>query len=251
MKRLATFSALALATLVTLGACSSSKTPPKHDTSLSNALSPTAIKDAAKSAKASSLPKADFGTPDNAYLPVKSGNQLMFLYAAISGMPPDYDKMASAYSNRYRSTNDNFTKHDLLKALKPKLDQSIANAKGHRYITWINDSPSLGHYDFKSKSFPIGASIFNDGGYLYFFDNSGTNLAVTNGADFQQLNVKDEATARQIEQAVGHYQALRLRIFGFAQSTNDSSSPTVQAEVTKIQLIDRQGHVLATQWAPH
>lgn len=82
--------------------------------SLSNAVSPEAVQQAAKAAKAASLPQPDWNTPDGAYVPVTKGSQLMFLYAASSGMPPDYDNMASAISQDYSMTSDQFKKHDML-----------------------------------------------------------------------------------------------------------------------------------------
>src|SRR5690625_2289191 len=164
MKSLAVLACAAL-----LGACSSGTpasgdgTSAKPDTSsVKSALSPEAVQAAAKKAKAASLPQPDPSTPDSDYVEIKSGNQLMYLYAANSGLPPDYKSMASDISSQYRRTSDQFRKHDLMKALKPKIDAGIANAKAHPYLMW-SIRPELGHYDFKRKGFVVGAAIMNDG----------------------------------------------------------------------------------------
>jgi putative heme degradation protein len=73
-----------------------------------------------------------------------------------------------------------------------------------------------------------------------------------NGPAFQQLHVTDEAKARAIEALVANWRTpLRLRIFAFVQSTaDDSGIPTVQAVVTRVQLLDPHGQVLLETAAP-
>lgn len=241
-----TLPALLAATLL----CACSKSAPTTSTpastpSLSGATSPAAVEQAAKQAKAASLPQPDVATPDSAYVEITKTNQLMFLDAAFSGLPPDYDKMAQAYSSEYRGTSDTFKKHDLLAALQPKLDAGIADAKAHPYITWTDDSPGISHYDFNQHTFSVGTVLFQQGGYLVF-DDWRYRLAVTNGQAFQQLRVADEAKARTIEALVGQ-QAMHLRIYAFVQSTDGSGTPTVQALITKVQLLDRHNQVLFEQ----
>lgn len=238
-----------MAAALTLGACSKSAPSSEASTSaakpsLSSSLSPAAVQQAAQAAKTASLPQPNATTPDSTYVSINKGNQVMFLYAAFSGLPADYDKMARAFSSDYRSTSDNFKKHDLLTALQPKLDAGIADAKTHPYITWVDDSPQLGHYDFAQKSFPVSSTLFQQGGYLTFYDNGGYVLAVSNGQAFTQLHVVDDSKARAIEALVGKYPSMRLKVFAFVQTTDGSGTPTVQAVITKVQLLDSHGQVL-------
>lgn len=236
-----------LTAALSLGACSKSAAPsasPSPQPSLSNALSPAAVQQAAQEAKTASLPQPNLATPDDVYVTIDKGNQVMFLYAAFSGLPADYDKMAQAFSSDYRSTSDTFRKHDLLTALQPKLDAGITVAKAHPYITWVDDSPQLGHYDFTQKSFPVSSALFQQGGYLTFYDNGGYLLAVSNGQVFTQLHVADDSKARTIEALVGKYPSMRLKVFAFVQATDGSGTPTVQAVITKVQLLDSHGQVL-------
>jgi hypothetical protein len=115
-------------------------------------------------AKASSLPQPNWSTPDSAYVEITKGSQVMFLDAAFSGMPPNYDKMAQVFSSAYRMENDAFKKHDLLAAIQPKLDAGIAEAKAHPYITWTDgNSLQLAAYDFGTHSFPDNSALFTGG----------------------------------------------------------------------------------------
>ncbi|EQD67623.1 hypothetical protein B1B_05869, partial [mine drainage metagenome] len=148
------------------------------------------------------MPQPDFSTPDGAYVALTNDNQVMFLYAAFSGLPANYDRMAQAYSSDYRSTSNVFKKHDLLTALQPKIEAAIADAKAHPYITWTDDSPQIGHYDFNQHTFADNSALFQQGGYVFFSGIGGYDLAVTNGQAFQQLHVADETKAHEIEDLV-------------------------------------------------
>jgi hypothetical protein len=240
-----------LAPVVALGlaACSgqggqSAAPAASNPPSISQATSPAALKEAAVAAKASAAPQPDASVSESSYVKVTSGNQLMFLYAALSGLPPDYDKMATWYSSEYRGTNDSFRKHDLLAALQPKLETQIADAKQHPYVVWEDNSPNLGHYDFDRKGFPVNSGFLADGGYGYVNDNYEYKLGFSNGGAFRFLPVNDDALARRIEAMVGHYDSLHLKIYAFAQTTDSSSNKVVTAVITKVQLLDGKGQVL-------
>jgi hypothetical protein len=167
-------------------------------------------------------------------------------------MPADYEHMATSYSQDYRNTNDNFRKHDLLAALTPKLDVKIADAKVHSYLVWEDSSPDLGHYDFSRKGFPVNTPLFSDGGFGYMSDSYGWNsqIGFSNGGGFRFLPIADETRAREIEDMIGKYDAhLALKIFAFAQSTDDNRH-AIMAQIVKIQLLGAGDRVLAEQRAP-
>lgn len=206
---------------------------------------------AQQQANTESLPQANFNKPDTAYVMLTDSAQLMYLYAAFSGMPPDYDKMASVISQDYRATSDEFKKHDMLAALKPKIDAGIADAKAHPYVTFISNNPQIGHYDFQRKVFPVGDDLFRPNGSERFQGAYQYELTVTNGQVFQQLNVPDESLAKSIETLVSQNQNFSLRIYAFAQGTDDSNNPMVKAEITKVELLGANGQVLLQVVTPH
>jgi len=212
-----------------------------------NSLLNQAAQHASVQAKQDNLPKPDLSVVADNYAAIDKGQQVMFLATAFSGPPPDYDKMAQIYSSEYRNANDTFRKHDLLSAIQPRLDAGIAQAKEQRYV-WVEDNnPNLAHYDFNKKSFHNNSPEFAEGGYYAFSDAPGYNLAFTNGSAFQDIPVADEIKARAIESDIGRYPSLKLKIFAFVQSTDVSGTPTAQAVITRVQILDPHGALLAEQ----
>jgi len=246
-----------------LAACSREAAPPSQPATVAQALSPYAMEQArqkaeqearvnAEKARIAALPQPDPSTPDSAYVPITDGSQLMFLYAANSGLPPDYEQLATQYSRDYRETQDSFRKRDLLTALTPKIDMQIADAKVHPYLLWTDSSPDLGHYDFNRKGFPVNTALLTDGGYGYISSNGwgGNNqLGFDNSSGYRFIPVADEAVAKEIEKLVGRYGKLSLKIHAFAHSTQDNNH-AVMAHITKTQLIGPNEQVLAEVTAP-
>lgn len=190
------------------------------------------------------LPKPDLLRPLSAYAELDSGKQIMFLYLAASRLPPDYDKVASAYSSEYRETRDSFRKQDLLAALRPRLDAEIARARQSPYA-WmlVDDAGQLGAYDFQRRGFPV--QEFAEQRSRYFADNTDYRLAWINRDALAFAAVADEQIARRIEQMRNDYgNQPRLKVYFFAQSA-DMDQRQVNAYVTRVQIVDREGRVLA------
>ncbi len=179
---------------------------------------------------------------EDRYISIDSGNQVMFLYYGLSGMPPDYDAIARAYSSDYRSTSDAFRKQDILSAIKPRIEGHIADASTQRYFIYEID-PNLDHYDFTAKAFPVRNMA--DGVNWYVNDNSDYKLSFNNWDEFNELSVTDETIARQIEQLVGSFRSFSLLVYGFAQEV-DLNQKVVKAQVVKVVLRDARGNTLAT-----
>lgn len=198
----------------------------------------------AKAAEARvSLPQPDAAKPLAAYTELESGNQIMFLYVAASKLPPDYTKLASAYSKEFRDTSDAFRQNDLLQAIKPQLEQKIAQASADPYGWMEVDDARLGAYDFERKGFPVGE--FEDGRYRYFNDAYDYKIGWANYSQLAFAPVADEAIARQLESMrTGYSNTPRLKIYFFAQSA-DLDNERVNALVTRVQITDKSGRVLA------
>lgn len=195
------------------------------------------------------LPHPDLSTPDSAYVPLTSGTQLMFLYHAWSGLPPDFERMANESSDEYQRTSDNFRKHDLLAALTPQYQQQIADAKAHPYVLWQADWTNLQHYDIARKGFPLADSLLSEGGSGYMSDVRGYNFILNNSEGFRFLPVEDEARAREIEGLMGHT-SFPIRIYAFVQAADDQGGRNVRARVVKLQILERNsGRVLIEQKA--
>jgi hypothetical protein len=219
------------------------------DTSTPAGMMAEAARKADADAKLAALPKADLAKSLTDYAKVDSGVQLMFLYLAASKLPPDYDSIASSFSADYRGTSDTFRKHDLMAALKPQIDARIAAATQQPY-GWeeVDDSSNLSAYDFQRKGFPVGE--FSQTMTRYFNDASDYRVEWANREALAFAPVNDEAVAREIETMRTKYdQSPRLRVYYFAQSV-DLGSKTIKAFVTRVQITDSHGRVLA-EYGPH
>jgi hypothetical protein len=192
-----------------------------------------------------SLPKADKSTPQENYTTLDSGNQLMFSYLALAGMPLAYADIASLYSQDYARASDEFRKNDLLNALKPRIDAEVQKAGSQRYFKISIRNP-IGKYDFEKKGFPLDSTIWEAGSHQYFSDNPQYNLGFSNGETARYLSGMPEDVARKIEEMRSAHTPMNLIVYCFTQ-TADTSSKTVKAEIIKVVLTDKNGNVLVTQ----
>lgn len=199
-----------------------------------------------KRATLKALPQADASVPLDKYIPLTSGNQLMFMYYALSNMPVDYEKVASFYSREYRDTDDVFKKRDILKALIPHIDAEIAKARESRYFQ-LKFRAKLGSYDFNAKGFPV-KNWFEPDSYGYFEDNRGYRYSFTNGDKFKLLKVEDEDKARQIEALIQDYRRrydrhMLLVYYAFAQAA-DPGKMQIKSQIVHVKLVDHLGNEL-------
>lgn len=191
----------------------------------------------------SALPKGDANTPLSQYKELTSGSEIMFAYYALSSLPTDYDKVLSSYSQDYRGASDEFKKQDILKALKPKVDQEIASAKTARHLKMTWGRFNLGKYDFQAKGFPQ-SDLSNNSNFGW--NDSDYRLAFTNADNFKIFKVEDEAKARLIEEKRSKYEELNLVVYVYAQDA-DLNETRVKAQVMKVSLQDKHGTELFSQ----
>lgn len=240
------YKSLLLALLIAgLAACGDKPGAATGQPTLAEATAPKAVEAIRQEIVRTALPKADKATPAASYLELSSGNQLMFAYLALAGMPIDYAKVAADISPDYSRSSDEFRKNDLLTALKPKIDAAVAQAGAQRYVRIEVDSP-IDKYDFEQKGFLLDSSIWEAGSTRYFHDNASYQLGFTNGTAFRYLKVPAEDVARTIEGLRSKYEALHLVVYAFAQDA-DLSKKLVRAEIVKVDLVDKKGNVLASQ----
>lgn len=195
------------------------------------------------------LPKADLSVPLTNYVKLEDGNQLMFMYYALSELPIDYEKIAGQYSREFQGTSDGFKRQDILTALKPRIDAEIVKAKSNRYfVHTITGSlrNSLHTYDFAGKSFPLAERVWSPDVRFYFMDSSSYEFSFTNGEEFKTLRVEDADLARKIEGMISSGQDVKLAIYAFAQEA-DPSKGRVKAQIVKMQFSDTKGKDLLSK----
>ncbi len=235
----------AIAATLLLAACGDKQNSPAAGApSSAEAATSTAPADAKDAPVA--LPQPDPGKPLAEYNPLDSGQQLMFLYTALSPLPPDFEQIATAASQEYRNTADTFRRKDLMTALQPQLQQSIAAAARSPYYRVEGDA-DLKPYDFERKGFPVG--VYSGNRFHYFHDLPAYNYTLTNAVQVALAPVADEGAARAIEGLRSHWNTQpRVRTYFFAQSV-DLNRHEVNAVVTRVELLDRSGKVVAS-YAP-
>lgn len=213
----------------------------------SHAPTPANGAEAAKQAAADALPKADLATPDSEYRAITGPEQILAYIHGLSPLAIDYGKIAEKLSQEYRSTGDGFKKQDIAKALAPRIDRMLADAKAHRYFVF-KVRPELEAYQFGSHSFHTQLS--NDATWRQWNNNDSEQLVFTNGDQFQQLKAPDEAAARQVEmlRSKNQWGAQAMEIYAYAQEP-DLSSGALKAQIIKVKLIDPQGNTLLKQAA--
>lgn len=198
---------------------------------------------AAKVIAAASVPKADKGTPLESYAVLSGGKPLLFSYYALSGMPVDYEIIAKNISADYSLSSDEFKKRDILAALKPGIDSAIDEAKAKRYFK-LSTADGVRAYDFDSKSFPH-QSLGNEGIYFSFNDAPAYRLVFSNGSAFGRIKVPEDTDAREIERRRAALERIGTRVYFFLSDV-ELGSRTVRAEITRVELVDGTGRVLAS-----
>lgn len=185
-------------------------------------------------AREAQLPNADQSTPLANYQEIRSDIPLMQIYYALSGLPVPWERLAERVSNDYRSTGDGFQRQEIMKVLKPKLEQDIADYAKNRYVV-IPAQIRLSAYDFNQQGFPITG--FDPGSYLSF---NGSNYVLTfaNGEQFRMAKLGNENLAREIEAIRAkeyRYQDHRAKIYAFARDAGDEGGRyAVKAQVVKV-----------------
>lgn len=165
--------------------------------SLAEARDPEALKKAAEAQRVATLPQADPAAPAAAYKLIDSGNQLMYLYYAVSGLPADIGQVAERLSQDYRATQDGFKRQDILKVLEPRVKAEIAAAGEHRYLIWEAEGNLIEHYDFERKQFPVKEPFWKGDSRFYYNDNSSYQISFGGAEKLRNLPVADENLDRK------------------------------------------------------
>jgi len=200
-------------------------------------------------AKQMKLPQPDKSIGLDQYLPVKSGETLMYIYYGLSKMPADMAEICGLISNDYRYTQDEFKKQDIIKALEPKIKENLASHANSRYFVWESHRQLdriIGHYDFKQKVFPINENYWGGSSGFYLSDVSQFSMAFNAPESLHALKVEDEAVARQIEKMLTEYKNATLYVYAFAQEA-DINKKYINTLVTAFELRDDKNNLLVKQ----
>ncbi len=231
-------------------ASSSAATPPPPAASAPSSTPPPAPKPAAPKAAAYTQP--DWTTPTSDYIPLRDTNDVMFYYYANTGVSPNYKTIASNFDRHYMDTTDVFTKHKIIKEIRPIVDRKIATAKAHPYVYWPMYGMSLGTYSFKRHGFPMQGTMLLGGGYVRYtsWRYEYFSVVLRNTQDFQFLTVKNRKLAEKIEHWLSSGQNVYVRPYLFVNGAS-LDHRRVKAVATKIEIFGPQKQLLMTYTPPH
>lgn len=235
-----------LGTALGLAGCGSSH----HDQSKAPATpsTPSAAPDQGSSSSASSsskpaspvpaaYPVPKWNTPLSDYIPLSNSNAVMFQYYAHTGIAPDYKTIASNFDSHYMDTSDVFTKHKIIKEIKPVVDQRIAAAKAHPYVYWPMYGLELGNYSFKRHGFSMQGTMLISGGYAEYtdFKDQRFTLNIRNANDFTFLPVKNQKLAQKMEHWISNDDAVYVQPYLFINGAS-LDHHQVHATCTRINI---------------
>ncbi len=153
-----------------------------------------------------------------------------FLYESRAAVKAPEHKIASLISTDYRNAKDEFTRHDLMKQLRPVITERLAEAKKTKDVL-MRVGTKLGDYDFNKRVFPTGI----DGDTFLTFEN-GYAVKFTN-ADAVSLLPVDTETARSL---AGHLRDTRragLTIHGVIVGAKEEQLNYSLRKVLKVKII--------------
>ena len=154
-----------------------------------------------------------------------SGKQLTYLYYALSGEQPDYDKIAQQYWQDYRNTSDAFQKQAMLKTIVPQIEASINSAKKERYIAfkpYVDIVPN----GTNDGTFDLTHHMLSNGyfGYSFFKGNSDySGLYCTNCNDFANFAkfsfFSDESREKELIKKISSTPSCSVKVYGHADGS--------------------------------
>ncbi len=191
----------------------------------------------------------------------EQGFEVIAFNAAISQvdpkLPPDFDLLARLSSKDYDRTQDAFKKRELLATLQPKLEERIAHFQASPYVATVYAyKNNIEEYDFTRNAFPI--NVFKGDNSLFAGNGVLLDYRLNNKAAVSFFPVADEALAQRIEMLRTSGKTPRLKAYFVAdrKPTNSNASAfnhyftdDIPLTVTHLQLVDRDGTVLA-DYAP-
>jgi len=162
-----------------------------------------------------------------------------FLYESRAAVKAPEHKIAALISNDYRSAKDEFTRHDLLKQLRPVITERMAEGRKTQAVIMLV-STKLGDYDFNKSVFPTGIDgdtfLNHENGYAVRFAN----------ADAASLLPVSVETARSLAGHLRDTRRAHLKIHGVItgakeEKLNWSPRKVLKVKITKIEIQHESG----------
>ena len=150
--------------------------------------------------------------------------------------------LASLISEKFKTTYDEFERHEMMKELKPIIDGRLAEAAASDEVFLVVRS-QLGNYDFEELGFPTGLRpntfIEYEMSYAVMFEN---------GAELVMLPVEVEA-AREVAGKLGRDRGVLVELVGEIvgwerRRINRMTTRVLYVRVNKVEVKSAMGRVV-------
>lgn len=162
-----------------------------------------------------------------------------FLYESRAAVKAPEHKIASMISDDYRSAKDEFTRHDLMKQLRPVIVERLAEGKKTQAVIMLVNT-KLGDYDFNKSVFPTGIN-----GDTFLDHENGYAVKFTN-ADAASLLPVSVETARSLSGHLRDTRRAKLTIHGVITGAKEEKfnwalRKVLRVKITKIEIQHESG----------
>lgn len=163
-------------------------------------------------------------------------SNIPFLYESRAAVRTPDHKLAAIISTDYRNADDEFTRHDLFRQLKPVIESRLSQAAQDARV-YLLIGARLGDYDFDRSAFPTGMS---ESTFIRFAENLfsvlghyGYQVRFDNSDQITFVPVPPER-ARSFASALRRSREVSFRVEGQISRVAEDESKIVYMNVTKI-----------------
>lgn len=192
----------------------------------------------------------DASVPLSSYETLQSGLQVALLYYGLGKSPLPATDLAQDFDPDYQRTTDAFKKQDMLSSVQSRFTAQQQKLLASPYVR-INASASLGHYDPKTKAFPLLDFGVNGDTRFQMNDSPVYGVVVRGDARFASVVPASESDARALEAKVsasGNGSRLPVNIDVYVKAADTltfASRKDVVAKIAAVHVADSNNSPLA------
>lgn len=187
--------------------------------------------------------KANRSTPFDRYQAFESQDDIMYLYKKMATSSPRFEMMAARMGEGAYKEKDAFKRKERIAAFESKVKSLIDASSGNRYRS-LDVGVDVASYDFENKIFKLTGLTRKGAGFAMGL-SPWHWVTFSNADQYGSIPVEDEQLARKIEslRAAG---TMHTRIYFFVSEAVETDAGSLESEITRVELIDKDGTVLAT-----
>jgi len=192
----------------------------------------------------------DASVPLSSYETLQSGLQIALLYYGLGKTPLPAADLAQGFDPDYQRTTDAFKKQDLLSSIQSRFAAEQQKLLASPYVR-INASASLGHYDAKTRSFPLLDFGVNGDTRFEMNDSPVYGVVVRGDQRFASVIPANETDARALEakiSASGNGSRMLVNIDVYVKAADTltfASRKDIVAKIAAVHVADANNSPIA------